>query len=114
MYQYPIAYFQFWTARCRTADQSIQLWLDIANPEVGTVTLTGPTADASFDIKVGNPYDISPPGRISANMSEMSLTIDAVDPDTLTLAGSFSASWTDDGSGKYAEITGTFDIVGWQ
>lgn len=113
LYQQPGGLFDLWTVRCRTADGTINLWLDIGNPEAGT-TKTQPEAGDAFNVALGDPYDIQPINRLAPNLAEMSLTIDEVDTVEPTLVGSFSASWDDDGSGKYGFIDGTFDLTGWE
>lgn len=108
LFQRPADLFYLWQFRCRTADQSVQIWFDLTDPEAGK---TYTASDEQINISLGDPMDVQPNNRTSENLVEMTVTVDAVDVDAASMKGSFSAKW--EGGDKYGEIAGTFDVEGW-
>lgn len=100
--QSPGDLFDLWPFRCRTEDQELAIWFDAADPVAGE-TYDQPAAADQAKIGFGSPTDIQPLGRLSANMTAMSVTVSEVDIDTGRFVGSFSASWSNQG-GNYGEL----------
>lgn len=112
LHQTPAGLFELWQFRCRTEDQELAVWFDLTDPIAGE-TYEQPAAGDQFNIGLGSPYDIQPLGRLTANLSEMTLSVTEVDPETGRLVGSFRAAWSEDDSNDFGELDGTFDVTDW-
>ncbi len=102
-----------WAFTCPTADGTILLKFEVVNPEKGKA-YAQPTDLDAFGISIGEPMDIQPPGKYATNLVEMKATVTELDSASEHLAGTLNASWSDDGSGKYGEVQGSFDVAPWK
>ena len=102
-----------WAFTCPNADGTIQLKFEVIDPVEGK-TYAQPADLDAFGVSLGEPMDIQPPGKYATNLVEMTATLTALDGGSKHLAGTLRASWSDDGSGKFGEIQGTFDVAPWE
>lgn len=113
LYQTPGDLFELWQFRCRNEEGDIQVWFDLSDPIAGE-NYEQPMAGDKFSVSLGNINDIQPLGRLTPNLTEMTLSISQVDSATQSLSGSFRAAWSEDDADDFGEIEGSFDVTGWR